>query len=102
MMRGGVGLAAAALLISWRGPDRGDLSGAFQIHAGDIPVDVEWGHAAPCFTDIDADGLSDLLVGQFRNGSLRIYRNAGEPGKPHFTGFTMFETEEGEGSVPAA
>lgn len=35
------------------------------------------GLACPCWADIDADGKKDLLVGQFRQGKIRIYKNLG-------------------------
>lgn len=36
------------------------------------------GYAAPCWADIDGDGKKDLLVGQFRGGKIRVYRNLGD------------------------
>ena len=36
------------------------------------------GWAAPCWHDVDRDGKKDLVVGQFRGGKMRIYRNLGE------------------------
>jgi hypothetical protein len=51
---------------------------------GGKPITVDVGHSAPCFTDLDGDGLPDLLVGQFGEGKLRVYRNAGNPGDPKF------------------
>ena len=35
------------------------------------------GYAAPCWADIDGDGKKDLLVGQFNNGKIRVYKNLG-------------------------
>jgi hypothetical protein len=65
------------------------------------PIDVDVGHAAPLFTDFDGDGLPDLLVGQFGEGKLRIYKNVGTRAAPRFDGFTWFKTGEEEGKVPA-
>ncbi len=36
------------------------------------------GYAAPCWADIDGDGKKDLLVGQFKKGGIKIYRNKGK------------------------
>ncbi len=36
------------------------------------------GYAAPCWADIDGDGKKDLLVGQFNEGKIRIFKNLGE------------------------
>ncbi len=42
------------------------------------PVRVESpGYAAPCWADIDGDGKKDLLVGQFNQGKIRVYKNLG-------------------------
>ena len=52
--------------------------------AGAAPIDVDVGHAAPFVGDFDGDGRPDLLVGQFGDGKLRIYRNAGDAKAPRF------------------
>lgn len=38
------------------------------------------GYAAPCWADIDNDGTKDLLVGQFRGGKIRVFKNLGDGG----------------------
>ena len=49
-----------------------------RLMAADDEVRVEApGYAAPCLADIDADGKKELLVGQFRDGKIRVYKNFG-------------------------
>lgn len=36
------------------------------------------GYAAPCWADIDGDGKKDLLVGQFRGGKIKVFKNLGD------------------------
>src|SRR5262245_55200220 len=50
-----------------------------RLKADGVPVRVESpGYAAPCWADIDGDGKKDLLVGQFRGGKIRVYKNLGD------------------------
>lgn len=43
------------------------------------PVRVESpGYAAPCWSDVDGDGHPDLLVGQFRGGKIKVFKNLGD------------------------
>jgi len=49
-----------------------------RLEAEGVPVRVESpGYAAPCWADIDGDGKKDLLVGQFNEGKIRVYKNLG-------------------------
>ena len=50
-----------------------------RLKADGVPVRVESpGYAAPCWADIDGDSKKDLLVGQFHQGKIRVYRNLGD------------------------
>jgi hypothetical protein len=50
-----------------------------RLKAAGVPVRVdEPGWACPCWADIDGDGKKDLLVGQYRDGKIRVYRNLGD------------------------
>jgi len=50
-----------------------------RMKAGDAYVRVESpGWAAPCWHDLDRDGKKDLVVGQFHDGKMRVYRNLGD------------------------
>ncbi len=49
-----------------------------RLKAGDAAVRVESpGYAAPCFADLDADGRKELLVGQFNQGKIRVFKHLG-------------------------
>jgi hypothetical protein len=50
-----------------------------RLKAGGEAVRVESpGYAAPCWADVDGDGKKDLLVGQFNQGKIRVFRNLGD------------------------
>ena len=50
-----------------------------RLKAGTEYVRVESpGWAAPCWFDVDRDGKKDLVVGQFHDGKMRVYRNLGD------------------------
>jgi hypothetical protein len=78
-----------------------ELSPPIVIYAGAQPIDVEVGHAAPCFDDFDRDGKLDLLVGQFGGGKLRIYKNVGSNNLPRFDNYEFFKAGAELGVVPS-
>ena len=49
-----------------------------RVVAGGKPIQLESpGYAAPSWADMDGDGRKDLLVGQFRNGKIQVFKNLG-------------------------
>lgn len=50
-----------------------------QLKADGVAIRVEApGYAAPCWADMDGDGKKDLLVGQFNEGKIRVFKNLGD------------------------
>jgi hypothetical protein len=93
----------APLLVVLSAPSSADsiLEPPFRVRDAHGFIDVDIGHAAPLFVDFDGDGLRDLLVGQFGEGKLRIYKNVGTAQAPKFDGFTWFKAGEQEGRIPS-
>lgn len=81
----------AILLAATTMSPAGELAEPFLVKAGGKPISVDVGHAAPILVDFDGDGRNDLLVGQFGEGRLRIYKNVGTNQKPTFDKFTWFQ-----------
>jgi hypothetical protein len=82
--------------------DPRELEPPVKLLAGGGPIDVEHdGHSAPFLGDFDGDGVKDLLVGQFHEGKLRIYRNTGTDARPRFERFDWFTAGGETGRVPA-
>ena len=77
-----------------------ELAPPVRIEAAGRPIDTDIGHAAPFVADFDGDGVNDLLVGQFSDGKLRVYRNEGTNARPKFEKFTWFLDGKPEGRVP--
>jgi hypothetical protein len=78
-----------------------ELKSPVRLEAAGKPIDTELGHAAPFVCDFDGDGLKDLLVGQFGDGLLRIYRNEGTNSEPKLAAGVKFKEGKEDGRVPS-
>ncbi len=79
---------------------RDELAPPVRVEAAGKPIDTEVGHAGPFVGDFDGDGVPDLLVGQFGEGLLRIYRNEGATGHPRLASGVKFKEGNPDGRVP--
>ena len=71
-----------------------------RLQAAGKPIDTEVGHAAPFVGDFDGDGVQDLLVGQFGEGILWIYKNVGSNAHPKLAAGVKFKGGKEDGRVP--
>ena len=78
-----------------------ELAPPMALLAAGKPIDVDVGHAAPCVADLLGEGNPQLLVGQFADGKLRVYRNAGAARAPRFDKFEYFQAGGDAGKVPS-
>jgi hypothetical protein len=63
------------LLLVPQGPQ---FEAPVRLSGGDSPIQVDKpGFAAPCWHDVDGDGKGDLVVGQFDDGKIAIYKGLG-------------------------
>src|SRR4051794_4666952 len=84
-------VAALALAAPTAAGEPNGLLPPVQIQAGGRPLDIERdGHAAPFVGDFFGDGSLALLVGQFHEGRLRVYRNTGTRAAPKFEAYEWF------------
>ncbi len=82
-------------------PAADDLLAPFRVEADGKPIETAGGNAAPCLCDFDGDGAFDLLVGQFQDGKMRIFRNTGSNAAPRFAAGAWFKAGSADARVPA-
>ena len=59
------------------------------------------GYACPTMADVDGDGVDDLVVGQFREGMMKVYRNvAAADAMPEFSSGDFIKHGDEPVSVP--
>ena len=91
-----------SVLIQSETPDlSNDLEPPVRLEAVGKPIDTDYGHAAPFVCDFDGDGIKDLLVGQFGQGILWIYRNEGTNSQPKLAAGIKFKDGKEDGRVPS-
>jgi len=78
-----------------------ELAAPLALLAAGKPIDVDVGHAAPCVADLLGEGKPQLLVGQYGDGKLRVYRNAGGARERRFGKFEYFQAGGDTGKVPS-
>ena len=93
-------LLAASLAIPMVAASAGELQPPVRLEAAGKPIDTDVGHAAPFVGDFDGDGVNDLLVGQFGDGLLWIYRNEGTNAAPKLATGVKFKDGAEDGRVP--
>ena len=92
---------AAGVAVQASEPASRELEKPFRLETKDGFVDTDIGHAAPWVIDFDGDGKRDLLVGQFGDGKLKIFRNVGTDAAPKLGAFAWFQAGGADGAVPS-
>ena len=77
-----------------------ELAPPVRLEAGGKPIDTAIGHAAPFVGDFYGPGSRDLLVGQFGEGILWVYKNIGTKTEPKFAAGVKFKDGNPDGRVP--
>jgi hypothetical protein len=70
--------------------------------AGGKMIAVEVGHAAPLVVDFDGDGVRDLLVGQFGDGKLNIFKNTRTNAAPILAEGVFLQAGGKDATIPAS
>ncbi len=64
--------------------DAPKLDKGVRVEVNEAPIDIEVGHLVPDAVDFNGDGKKDLVVGQFKEGCIRLYVNEGTDAAPVF------------------
>ena len=96
----GVLVVALAALVPAADDPAAELQPPVRLEAAGKPIDTAVGHAAPFVGDFYGPGSKDLLVGQFGDGILWIYRNTGTNTAPKLAAGVKFKDGKADGRVP--
>ena len=99
-MSGALTLTMLAGLVAGADAVAKELLPPVRLEAAGKPIDTDVGHAAPFVADFDGDGVKDLLVGQFGQGILWVYRNVGTNAAPKLAPGVKFKDGKEDGRVP--
>ncbi|MCC6404092.1 MAG: hypothetical protein IT207_08785 [Fimbriimonadaceae bacterium] len=91
--------ALLAFVASPSGPD-GLGAPSLLLDQGKL-LSVTEGHADLAMYDLDGDGAKDMIVGQFKDGLVRFYKNHAEKGSPKFEGFEYLKAAGAEIKIDA-
>lgn len=71
-------LAALGLFCCAASGSAGEFESPVRVKADGVAIRVESpGYACPCLADLDGKGKMDLLVGQFREGKIQVFKGLG-------------------------
>lgn len=77
-MRKGLLTAVGVVFGAASGGWAADFEKPVLLKADGMPVKVEApGYACPAWADVDGDGKNELLVGQFRDGKIQVFKHQG-------------------------
>jgi len=102
MKRTSLTVAALLLVAATATAQAPQLADPFQVKMADgSPLEVgEIGHSAPVYADFDGDKIPDLIVGEFKHGACRIYKNYGTTHNPVFKDFKFFVAGGKQAAIP--